>query len=176
MTEFILLLFFVLLAFAGWRFYLHWTEEKLRKNPPKRRVIEVSLPGGTKGSPANMARFYRKISSAATGDAGARKIGARQIDFVYLAEGIQEGAPPRLRCFIYADPDQMDTIKRALKSTFHSNVDVIEVEDDELQKLALTLRPPEEDKLAEAEQVDVSGVDMESDDPQNLPPGAIPGG
>lgn len=152
MTEFIILLVLVAAGVITWRLTLRWQEEKLRKNPPERKIVEVSLPRGTKGSPAEMARFYRKIASFAQADSGARRKGLRQLDFVYFADVVHEGAPPRLRCFLYADEDVMEQVKRALKSTFRSGVDVAPVEEDDLRKLGLVLRPPEEDGAGVAEQ------------------------
>jgi hypothetical protein len=89
-----------------------------------------------------MARFYRKVASAALGDGKARKQGARQIDVLYLADVQAPGASPRLRCRIYADPDKMDSVKKALKGVYKDQVDVVELEEDELVAAALAIRPP----------------------------------
>lgn len=142
MASLLLLLFIGLAGFIAWRFYLQRQEEQLRDNPPQRRVIEVSLPAGSTNSPQEMARFYRKVASAALGDAKARRVGARQVDFVYLGDVQAPGATPRLRCRIYADPDKMDTVKKAIKSVYKDQADVVEIEEDELTVLAQVLRPP----------------------------------
>lgn len=141
---------FILLSFAAfilvaWKFWQQRADEKLRDNPPQRRIIEVSLPVGVSDSVANMSRFYRKAAAAALGDAGARKSGMRQIDFVYLIDVPAEGALPRMRCRIYADPDKMDAVKKALKSSFQEAIDVVELPEDDLLPIAQVLRPPDKD-------------------------------
>lgn len=130
----------------GWRYVLQRREEHLRDNPPPRRVIEVSLPSGVMNSPPDMARFYRKVASAALGDEKARRAGRRQIDFVYLVDVQAPGGTPRLRCRIEADPDKMDMVKKALKSVYKDQVDVVEVETSELREAALLLRPPKQNE------------------------------
>ena len=147
---------FVLLALGAfllvaWKFWQQRADEKLRDNPPQRRIIEVSLPVGVSDSVANMSRFYRKVAAAALGDSGARKSGMRQIDFVYLVDVPAEGALPRMRCRIYADPDKMDAVKKALKSSFQEAIDVVELPEDDLLPIAQILRPPEEEEEEEME-------------------------
>lgn len=156
-----LLLLFAIVAFCmiAWRYWQQRADEKLRNNPPQRRIIEVSLPVGVADSAMSMARFYRKAAAAALGDKGARRVGARQIDFVYLVDVPAEGALPRLKCRIYADPDKMDAVKKALKSSFHDAIDVLEMKEDDLLPLAKILRP-EEDSTPEESDAEFAPEDI----------------
>lgn len=160
-----LLNLFILVAIAAfimiaWRYLQQRADEKLRNNPPPRRIIELSLPVGVADSAVNMARFYRKVSAAALGDKGARKIGARQVDFVYLVDVPAEGALPRMRCRIYADPDKMDAVKKALKSSFQEGLDVIELPDDDLLPVARMLRPEEKTEEEAVEDMEFAPEDF----------------
>jgi hypothetical protein len=174
-TNLLIILVIAGIVFVAWRFRLQKIEESLLDNPPERRIIEVSLPLGTKKSSSEMVRFYRKISTAALGDKKAREKGMRQIDFVYLVDAQSEGATPRMRCRIYADPDQMDAVKKALKSSFTDWVDVMEVEEDELRMLAEQLRPrpnvedPAEIELGEQPELEAGEAppELEAGEPES---------
>lgn len=152
MKELVFLIFIVILFFVVRRYLRHRADQRLRENPPTRRVIEVSLPRGIEDSADRMARFYRKVSSAALGDKDARKEGMRQIDIVYLAEARRQGSLPELRFLVYCDPDKMDAVKRALKNAFSDQADVMELppEHDPMRELAALLHPSlEEEKESE---------------------------
>lgn len=128
-------LFFIVRAYLRAR-----AEQRLRDNYPQRRIIEVTLPAGVNTSRLDMARFFRKVASATTTDAKARKEGIGQVDFVYLGTVPQPKAMPKISCLIYADPDKMDAVKRAIKGTF-DDIDVIEHEEDPLAPVAEALKP-----------------------------------
>jgi len=153
MFAIILIVFFIALFFIARAFYRQKQEQQLRDNPPERRVIEVSLPGGVNDSRMQMARFWRKVASATTIDPKARKTGQGQLDLVYLATVSEPKAMPRLSCLIYADPERMDAIKRAIKQTFE-DVDVLELEEDPLLPVAAQLRPRPDTKVSEPETAD----------------------
>ena len=137
----LLILLFIVASFFIVRAYLRARDEqRLRDNYPQRRVIEVTLPAGISDSRIAMARFFRKVASATTIDPKARKQGVGQIDFVYLGSVPQPRAMPRISCLIYADPDKMDSVKRALKGTF-DDLDVVEHEEDPLLAVAEALKP-----------------------------------
>lgn len=126
-------------------------EHRLRENYPPRRVIEVTIPTGISDSRLAMARFWRKVASATTSDPKARKEGIGQVDFVYMGVVPKPKAMPRLSCFIYADPDKMDAVKRALKSTYE-DLEIVEHKVDPLLQVADALRPRPK---GEPEQVEV---------------------
>jgi len=126
-------------------FYRQRQEQHLRDNPPQRRVIEVSLPGGVDDARIQMARFWRKVASATTVDPKARKQGIGQMDLLYLVTVPEPKAMPHLSCLIYADPDKMDAVKRALKQTFE-DVDVIELDNDPMIPVASALRTEPKEK------------------------------
>lgn len=159
LVNLLILLGIAAFCMIAWRYWQQRADEKLRNNPPQRRVIEVSLPVGVADSATSMARFYRKAAAAALGDKGARRVGARQIDFVYLVDVPAEGALPRLKCRIYADPDKMDAVKKALKSSFHDAIDVLEMKEDDLLPLAKILRP-EEGSLPEESEAEFAPEDI----------------
>jgi hypothetical protein len=163
----LLLLFIFLAAVFLWRYMLQRADEKLRNNPPERRVIEVSLPSNTINSAQEMTRFYRKVASGTITDEKGRKKGLGQLDFVYLGTVLSEGGTPFVRSLIYTDPDKMDAVKKALKSSFASSISVVELQEDPLAAVARQLRPAT-DTAAEVEgglPPDIAG---------HLPPGLTP--
>lgn len=156
--EALIALVFIVIVGLIVRRYLHFrADQRLRENPPPRRVIEVSLPRGMDDSRERMSRFYRKAASAALGDKDARKQGMRQIDIVYMAEARREGSLPELRFLIYCDQDKMDAVKRALKNAFSDQADVLEIppDHDPMHDLASRLHP---------------ALDKEEDEQPALPP------
>lgn len=145
MASVLQLLLLVVLIGGGLVARNYWRQmqdQKLRDNPPPRRFMEVSLPGGVADSNERMKRFYRKVASAAAADKKARKLGIGQIDVVYLAEIPRGAIQPEIRFLIYADAQQMDKVKRAVKQAFDGNVDVYEPQHDPLAEIAAELRPP----------------------------------
>lgn len=127
------------------RYRQQMIEDRLRKNPPPRRVIQVCLPREISDSRSQMRRFYKKAASAALGGPAERKTGVRQIDFVFHGEVQSSGASTLLRCLIYADEDKMDSVKRAIKNSYEGRIEVSELpaKDDPMAKIAAELRPPE---------------------------------
>lgn len=137
----LILLLVAVLGFFIVRAYLrHRAEQRLRDNFPERRVIEVTIPTGIDDSRLAMARFWRKVASATTSDPKARKEGIGQIDFVYMGVVPKPKAMPRVSCFIYADKDKMDAVKRALKSTYE-DLEIVEHKEDPLAPVAEALKP-----------------------------------
>jgi hypothetical protein len=134
------IVFVVLLVFIGRTYLRARAEQKLRDDYPPRRVIEVTIPGGINDSRVAMARFWRKVASATTSDPKVRKTGIGQIDFVYMGVVPKPKAMPRVSCFIYADPDKMDAVKRALKSTYE-DLEIVEHKEDPLSPVAEGLKP-----------------------------------
>lgn len=133
----LLLLIGVILAFFVIRKFLQERgEEKLRDNPPERRIIQVSLPNGIKDSRTQMRRFWKKVAKAVETDASGRKAGRGQIDLVYYVTVPGPKASPVINCLIYADPDKMDAVKRAVKQVFDAQSDVLELDHDPLAEPA----------------------------------------
>jgi hypothetical protein len=165
MLQFIILVALVIAFMIAKSFYQQWQDNKLRDNPPPKRVIEVSLPRDISDSRLRMAKFWRKVASAAQGDAKARKMGARQLDFVYHVTVPAPGATPEMKCLIYADPDKMDGVKRSIKQVFDGTADVLELEEDPLGQLAQVLRKTDEGGEPEE-------VTPEITDPQTALPAA----
>lgn len=128
------------------KFFAERTEERLRDNPPQRRIIEISLPNGITESRVAMKRFWKKMGKVAATDTKGRKEGAGQIDVVYLATVPGEKAMPVIKCLIYADPDKMDAIKRSAKQVFDAQSDIMELSEDPLGPYA--------DKLRQIEHID----------------------
>jgi hypothetical protein len=137
----------ILLGVVGSICYKYWkyrAEQRLRENPPPRRVIEVSLPRGEDNSADRMARALRTIAHAAMGDKKARRTGMRQIDIVYMFE-VPKGKMEAIgRYLLYCDPDKMDTVRRAIKQTYGqvAAVQEISADDDPMAEIAAALRPP----------------------------------
>lgn len=145
-------------AFFIWRRYRQqMIEQRLRDNPPERRIIEVSLPKDVKDSHQRMPRFYRKIATqVAMGSADDRKKGMRQLDIVYLVE--VPGTEARLRFLIYSDPDKMDMVKKAIRQIFEGMARIIELDHDPVAQIAEQLKPPPEEVALEADDEDVPGI------------------
>lgn len=145
MTQLIILVAAAVAVIIAVRYREYAREQRLRDNPPQRRLIEVRLPRGINDANVRMQRFYRKVASAAMDEGGKRQVGERQIDIVYLAEVPAGGhAEPQIRFLIYADPDKMDAVKRSLKQAFDDMADVTEPKHDPLWEIAEQLRPPKE--------------------------------
>lgn len=133
----------LLLLFLVVRSYLRVRrEKKLRDDYPERKVIEVTLPKGTKDSRFLSAGFWAKVASSTSSDPKARKQGVGQIDFKYIAERPGKTGTPVLRCLITADADRMDSVKRAVKTVFEDAM-VVELETDPLRVLAESFRDAE---------------------------------
>lgn len=131
MRELILILF-PIIAFLVIRTYLRLRKEKqLRDNYPSRRVIEITLPAGTDQARFMNASFWAKVASATTSDPKARSQGLGQIDFKYLATVDAPRSMPKVRCFIYADPERIEVVKKALK-TVYEDISIIELSEDPL--------------------------------------------
>jgi hypothetical protein len=159
MIELFLLVGVVLAGLIGWRFHQQMIEQRLRDNPPERRIIEVSLPRDITDSNQRMEKFYRKVAmQAAHGDATTRKQGLRQLDVIYLIE--VPGSTPELRYLIYSDPDRMDIVKRSVKQVFDGIADVIELKHDPIAEIAAQLRPPP----AVEEEPETSGLSSEQEE------------
>lgn len=162
MSSLIVLCVIVFIIFMGRRWWIERQEQKLRENPPQRAGIEVSLPHGTDNSPRSFAAFLRKAASAATADEKTRRTGQRQIDVLYLATVPAEGADPRITFRIYADPDRIDAVKRAVKQVYPAcEVNPVPAEEDELLALAEQYRPRPE---AEPEELDAPAAAAESEE------------
>jgi hypothetical protein len=148
MINFIIIIVVVIAVLIIRRYLRQRIEQRLRENPPPRRQIEISLPRGIEDADDRMAKFLRKVSSAALGDKKSRQAGLRQIDIVYYTEVKRQGSLPTLRYFIYADEDKMDSVKRAVKNAFEGQANVIEIqpEDDPLADVAERLRPGQEEE------------------------------
>ena len=151
MSSLIVLCALLVAFFIARRWWLERHEQRLRENPPQRQGIEVALPNGSEGSPRAFASFLRKVASSAMADAKTRRAGQRQLDIVYLASAPSPGAEPVIRFRIYADPDRMDAIKRAIKQVYKGTCEVNPIKEDELLELAQRLRPQPE---AEPEHAD----------------------
>ena len=137
----ILLIFALFLAIIiARKFFAERSEERLRDNPPEKRIVEVSLPGGIKDSRLQMKRFWKKMAKVAHTDSKGRKTGVGQIDLVYYITVPGPKAMPVLKCLIYADPDKMDAVKRAIKQVFDAQSDVLELAEDPLDKYADAIR------------------------------------
>lgn len=132
MLDFLLLVGVVLAFLVIRKFIQERTEEKLRDNPPERRIIQVSLPNGIKDSRNQMRRFWKKVAKAVHTDASGRKAGRGQIDLVYYVTVPGPKAAPVVNCLIYADPDKMDAVKRAIKQVFDAQSDIVELDHDPL--------------------------------------------
>ena len=143
MLNFLILFGLVLAILIAKKFLSERTEERLRDNPPERRIVEVSLPGGIKDSKEQMKRFWKKMGNVAVSDPKTRKTGAGQIDVVYIITVPAPKAMPVLKCLVYADPDKMDAVKRALKQVFDAQSDVLEISEDPLAEYADALRQME---------------------------------
>jgi len=136
MVDLLLLVGVVLAFFVIRKFFQEKSEEKLRDNPPEKRIIQVSLPNGIKDSRTQMRRFWKKVSKAVQTDASGRKTGQGQIDLVYYITVPGPKSTPVVNCLIYTDPDKMDAVKRAIKQVFDAQSDVLELEEDPLLKPA----------------------------------------
>lgn len=148
----------IILCVLGFGFFIlrrWWVERReqlLRENPPQRAGIEVALPHGSDNSPRSFAQFLRKVASAATADEKTRRTGKRQIDILYLATVPAEGAEPQISFRIYADPDRIDAVKRAIKQVYKAcEVNPVPEEEDELLALAEHYKPQPD---AEPEEMD----------------------
>lgn len=122
------------------KFLAERTEEKLRDNPPERRVVKVSLPAGIKDSKIQMQRFWKKMMKVAASDSKGRKAGVGQIDVVYYVSVPAPKAQPVLECLIYTDPDKMDSVKRVIKQVFDAQSDILELQEDPLEEYAKQIR------------------------------------
>lgn len=148
MLRLILVIIIILGIVIARRYLAQMREQRLRDNPPERRVIEVSLPRGVDDAAKRMPTIYRKIAQAASGDKKTREVGLRQVDIIYLAERASHGGEPELRFLVYADPDRMDAVKRAIRNAFDGMADVVEVKGDPLAPLISGLRPESPEQAA----------------------------
>ena len=130
MWDFLLIIGFILIFFVIKKFLSERKEEKLRDNPPERRIIQVSLPNGINDSRTQMRRFWKKVAKIVHTDANGRASGVGQIDLVYYVTVPGPKAAPVVNCLIYTDPDKMDAVKRALKQVFDAQSDILELEED----------------------------------------------
>lgn len=140
----LILILFPIIAFIAGRTYWRLRKEKLlRENYPQRKIIELTLPSGNEEARFMNASFWAKVASVTTSDPQARAQGAGQIDFKYIATVDAPRSMPRLRCFIYADPERMEVIKKSLK-TVYEDISIVEVNEDPLAASIAQLRQAEE--------------------------------
>ena len=152
MEGILILLVLVIAGFAARRWYVERFEQRLRENPPERRVIRLALPGGTKDSPKAMARAIRQAAPAAFTGRDGRREGTGQLDFAYVFTVPAPESEPVMECWIWGDPDKIDAVKRAVKQVFPTgSLEVNEMNEDALAEIAEHFRPrPEEDPDAVA--------------------------
>lgn len=136
-----LLLSPVLIFFIARSYLRMQAEQRLRDNPPPKRILEISLPTGVKDSNVRMQRFHRKNMSVANGDDKMRAAGLRQFDIVYFIDCPVDAVHPELRFLAYCDPDQMDKVKRLFQGTY-VGAQINELKEDPMAAIAEAMRPP----------------------------------
>lgn len=142
----IVLAVFVLFAIWGKHFWWQWQRERLRDNPPERAYFEVSLPVGVENSTEVMRRVFAQISGLCNAGPAQRRNGEGQISFEFVGSRPEHADPdeiPEVRTYVECDKRIAKSIKKTLKSSFPGGmVQVIDVPEHPLRKIANQVRPP----------------------------------
>lgn len=141
MTGLILLFALIVAALIFRKYWRDRHEKRLRENPPERESIIVCLPGGIGESAKSMTRFWRQVEKITRVDSKARQRGEGQIDLTFIAERSHPDSEPELLCLISADPDKIDTIRRASKQVYNDMSEISLDREKKLEAIAAHLKP-----------------------------------